>query len=339
MLSETSSAPNHQLWCPIDVQRAPKEERRQAHQASIIWAEAVGLATPGPELSWYSQWNAAEFAARVFTRCTGEDFALATQWFGWMNVLDDRLETTSLEGLPSQLAPLDMIFESDGAHSNGAHLSATPLSKALADLWARTQPRMSSAWRARMAYLWQQCSQGFLWEARNRLTGHPPRLADYMTRRVAAGGAEFCLALTEGLYKEELDDETYYSGPLANLRTSACEHICWANDLLTLEREEARGDLHNLVLVIQAAHGLSRAEAVSTVARMTNHRMHAVITTSGMVPAYLDVVGLDPPVRHRFARAVDMTEQWLAGSLEFHQLSTRHIDHRNTTFNPFNTPT
>lgn len=159
------------------------------------WALDVGLVEGGAQLAWFSRWNAAEFTARVYGGCEPGEFDLATQWFGWMNVLDDRLESTPLADLPAQLGPLTDVFTASAVASQ--RHPGTALSGALADLWERTRTRMSASWQARMAYLWDQCAEGFAWEARNRLSRRPPSLADYLARRADAGGAQFCLALAE----------------------------------------------------------------------------------------------------------------------------------------------
>jgi hypothetical protein len=336
MLTEMTAAQEIDLWCPIVVRFAPEAKRRRAHHNAIAWAADVGLVQDDGQLAWYSRWNAAEFTARVYSRCEPDEFDLATQWFGWMNVLDDRLESTPLEDLPAQLAPLTDIFSGTRDRHLTRPQRRTPLSGALADLWERTRGHMSPAWQGRMAYLWNQCAEGFLWEARNRLIGSPPSLADYMARRVEAGGAQFCLALAEGIYKEELSEELYYSAPLKMLRECACEHICWANDVLTLERESARGDVHNLVLVLEAAQGIPRSAALTAAIQMTNDRAHTVLAlTETVIPGHADAKEFSPAQRDLLFRSVDAIEQWLAGSLEFHRISTRHVDHRAAGANPF----
>jgi hypothetical protein len=333
MLAGMTDVQQPGLWCPIAVRRAPEAARRRAHHNAIAWAGQVGLVEDDLQLAWYSRWNAAEFTARVYGRCDPDSFDLATQWFGWMNVLDDRLESTPLADLPAQLGPLADVF---GGAIGRPRKPATSLSGALADLWERTRGPMSPAWQARMAYLWDQCAEGFLWEARNRILGRPPGLADYMARRVDAGGAQFCLALAEGLYKEELSDEMYYSAPLKVLRECACEHICWANDVLTLEREAARGDMHNLVLVLQAAQGIPRSAAIAAVIQMADDRVRTVLAlTERVIPDYADAKDLSSAQRDQLFRSVDVIEQWLAGSLEFHRISTRHTDHQAEGVNPF----
>jgi hypothetical protein len=331
MRTETTMAGQVGLCCPIAVRRAPEAERRRAHHNAIVWAADVGLVEDDVQLAWYSRWNAAEFTARVYGRCGPDDFDLATQWFGWMNVLDDRLESTPLEDLPAQLDPLTAVFR--GTADRGPR---TSLSRALANLWERTRELMSPAWRARMAYLWSQCADGFGWEARNRLSGRPPSLDDYMARRVEAGGAQFCLALTEALYRDELNDDLYYSAPLKTLRDCACEHICWANDVLTLDRESSRGDVHNLVLVLEAARGMSRSAAIDRAIAMANDRARTVLAlTQTVIPDYAGAADLSPMRRDQLSRSVDAIGQWLAGSLEFHRISTRHVDHRAEGVNPF----
>ena len=54
-----------------------------------------------------------------------------------------------------------------------------------------------------------------------------------------------------------------------------------------------------------------------------------------VIPDYAGAKDLSPAQRDRLFRSVDVIEQWLAGSLEFHRISTRHTDHRAEGVNPF----
>jgi hypothetical protein len=322
------------LWCPIVSRQACIAARKQAHREAIAWAQRIGLLRNQNERAWAAAWNVAEFAGRVYGEA--ENLCLAAEWILWMDIFDDAVESLAAEQIPQKVAPLTRILCSDNPIETPA--DAEPLVGALADLWMRTMVGMSPAWRARIAHAWQCCANGMSWEAANRATHRAPTLHDYIASRASAGGTYFALALTEGLYNYELPDTLHHSGPLSALRTLAGDQICWANDLLSLDREEHRGDVHNLVLVLEQDSGLTRREAIQETVRMTNERMRAISLIMTALPDYQHGTGLSASDSQLMNRSVDSIGQWVSGSLDFHRISTRHNDHRRQQLNPFRSP-
>lgn len=322
------------LWCPIDARHASGSRRRRAQQDALTWAARVGLVRDQTELTWAATWNVAEFAGRVYAEA--EDLSLAAEWILWMDIVDDAVESYPADQLSRELEPLTWILCHNG-HST-APPAAGPLVQSLADLWQRTRAGMSPVWCARVAHAWRRCADSMPWEAANRAAGRPPHLDDYIATRPTAGAAYLALLLTEGLCNYELTDALHHCGPLSALRTLACDQICWANDLLSLGREEQRGDVHNLVIVLEQSQGLHRQQAIDETVRMTNERMRMISLIVDALPAYQHTAGLTPEERRLMDRSVDSIEQWIAGSLEFHQLSTRHLDHHSGQNNPFRAP-
>ncbi|GGV55956.1 terpene synthase family protein [Streptomyces spectabilis] len=320
------------LWCPVSPRAVSQGAIDLAQHEALDWSQKTGLVRSPGEWAWAAAWNVAAFAARVYA--DADDLALAAQWILWMDVIDDAVETLTPAGTMALLEPLTCVFVYGEHRPDGC--SADSLAEPLADLWRRTKAGMSETWCDRISRLWQQCAAAMPWEAAIRAAGKPPPLDDYIHHRATAGAAHLALALTEGLYKYELPDALHHSGPLNVLRMLACDQICWANDLFSLDREVQRGDVLNLVLVLeQAPHGLSRTHALETTLHMANERMQALMLLVDTLPAYQRALRLHPAERTLMDQAVDTIEQWVAGSLEFHRLSTRHTDHYMGRTNPF----
>ncbi|MFJ1455218.1 terpene synthase family protein [Nocardia sp. N2S4-5] len=296
----------------------------------MAWAQTAGPARTHAQVSRAAAWNVAEFAGRVY--CGAGDLALAAQWIMWMNIVDDRVETLSEPEIAAALAPItNVLAQDDPAAGRGAG----PFAESFADLWQRTRTGMPDEWRSRVAGIWTRCADSMGWEAANRRAGRAPLLDDYIANRATAGATYLALILTEGLGTACLPAELYYAGPLSALRGLAADHICWANDLLSLEREEQRGDVHNLVLVLERTYDHDRPTALAEATRMTNERMYAIRLLADRIRDYEDAVGLPDDHRRRLDRSVDDLLAWVAGSLQFHTLSTRHVDHRSGPENPF----
>ena len=60
---------------------------------------------------------------------------------------------------------------------------------------------------------------------------------------------------------------------------------------------------------------------------MANERMVAICKLEQTIPDYQEAAHMAPDERRLMDHAVDDLLQWVAGSMEFHQLSTRHLDH------------
>lgn len=317
------------LWCPIAARCVDRASREHAQTEALAWAQQVGLVRSRREQAWVAAWNVAEFAGRVYVGA--DDLSLAAQWITWMDVIDDAVETLSIAQVPMALAPITRILRT----GDPAAARSGPLAVAFADLWRRTQAGMSAMWRTRFADTWEECAEAVPWEAANRSAGRAPSLDAYVAHRATAGAAYLAILLNEALEKYELPPMLYHSGPLSSLRSLACDHICWVNDLLSLDREERHGDVHNLVIVLGRSCGFDRQSAIRETVRMANERMRTIMQLAHGLPGYQSLMGLSDDEKRLMDRSVDCILQWIAGSLDFHRLSSRHVDHRTGHANPF----
>ncbi|GAB2706981.1 terpene synthase family protein [Nocardia thraciensis] len=318
------------LACPIMARRAAPVATHRAQAEAIEWSRRIGLTGSPRAIEWVAAWNVAEFAAHVYPEAT--DLSLAAEWILWMDVVDDTVESMTADQITHTLAPLTRILDSDAPEADA---SAAPLTQAFGDLWRRTRTGMSPTWRQRVATTWVRCANSMQWEAANRAAGRPPLLDDYLANRATAGATYVALLLTEGLSDYELPGPLHRCGPLSTLRILAADHICWVNDLFSLDRETRRGDVHNLVLVLERTYRCDRHTAVTESIRMANERMATIVALTESVPAYSDDCALSPQQRRLLSRAVDDLLQWTAGSMAFHRISTRHLDHHTGRDNPF----
>jgi hypothetical protein len=68
---------------------------------------------------------------------------------------------------------------------------------------------------------------------------------------------------------------------------------------------------------------------------MAYDRIRTVLPlTERVIPDFAGAKDLSSAQRDQLFRSVDAIEQWLAGSLEFHRISTRHTDHQAEAVTP-----
>jgi len=80
--------------------------------------------------------------------------------------------------------------------------------------------------------------------------------------------------------------------------------ICWSNDLFSIHKELAHGDVHNLAIVLQHESALSIGDAVAAAVRMHDDAIRQFER---------DEPGL-PPAMHRF---VDALKGWVRANLDW----------------------
>ena len=183
-----------------------------------------------------------------------------SKWYCWAFLHDDRCDATELGYQPTKLKALtDRLLEvfAGAATRPGDE----PLAQALADLRREFLVGGSENWVRQVHAALAEHFKGLLWEARNRASGEIPSLDRYLEMRPVTAGLllDELFVWVDGVTPNENRQDTVLAARLSHL---ANEVVCWANDLLSLDKELRHGDSHNLVLVLQESGNLSLAEAI-----------------------------------------------------------------------------
>jgi 5-epi-alpha-selinene synthase len=163
--------------------------------------------------------------------------------------------------------------------------------------------RGGGRWMARFLANVQDYFDASIWEAENRARGRVPDLATYVRLRDLTGAVKTCFDIFE-LAEGALAIDARYDARLEHLMRLANRAICWSNDLFSVHKELAHGDVHNLAIVLQHESALSIADAVGATVRMHDD---AIRQFEQHEP------GL-PPGMHRF---VDALKGWVRANLDW----------------------
>lgn len=190
---------------------------------------------------------------------------LLGKWYCWAFLHDDRCDATELGRVPDRLRALTnrllAVFAGAAPKQNDE-----PLALALADLRAELLAAGGPTWLTEVQHALEHHFGALHWEAVNRASGAVPDLGRYLEMR----------PVTAGLL---LDDLFFAADGLSDLRDGQLRHrleelsglanevVCWANDLLSLDKELRQGDVHNLVRVLQSTQELSLEVAIERAER------------------------------------------------------------------------
>jgi hypothetical protein len=306
------------IYCPFPLRI--NAHARAAEQASLRWLEQHGIVTGGSRLAALADAHLTTLVAGFYPSAGVRQLCLASDYVCWAFALDDLGDETEVGLRPARLAAL---FASFAALLEGARpgADATPLDRGLHELLGRaaalTTPAQMSAFVAgNRAYF-----DAMLWEANNRARRAVPEEAAYLALRPAAGAVPSFFALIEPLEEIRLAEDVRSHPAVVRLARLAGDIICWTNDLLSHEKEQAHGDFHNLVMVYQHHRGLGPGAAVADAIRLVNAATDELIATAASLPS-VDGGGAQD---EQLARYADVLRAVIRITLHWTAQSTRYV--------------
>ncbi|MEV6684083.1 terpene cyclase [Streptomyces sp. NPDC051130] len=259
------------------------------------------------------------FAAVTYTTADENGLCLIADWFAWLFLLDDQLDDGLLGKDPARTGELmQQIFVVLGGDGDVTPPGAPCLVTSLADLWRRT--KAAPGWRERFVEHVIAGGLAARWEAENRARGTVPDVASYVENRRHTGAIYVCMDLIEVTEHLDVPDPVYRSEPFQRALRSACDVVCWTNDLYSLDKETALGEYHNLVTVMRFADGLTAAEAAGRVGKHIALEVEAFVRHEAeALKAWPDHEG---PLGTYFAGM----RSWMRGNLDWSVNTRRYRD-------------
>ncbi|MFI0448350.1 hypothetical protein [Actinomadura sp. 6N118] len=313
-----------------------------AREESKVWARELGM------LEGSGIWDEADLDAHdypllcAYTHpdCDGPELTLITEWYVWVFFFDDHFlelykRTHDREGGKAHLDRLPAFMPMDLAA--GTPEPTNPVEAGLADLWARSVPTMSMAWRARFAKSTAHLLNESLWELSNINARRIPNPVEYIEMRRKVGGAPWSAGLVEHAARAEVPATVADSRPLQVLRDSFSDAVHLRNDLFSYQREtEDEGELANGVLVLETFLNCTTQEAADAVNDLLTSRLqqfeHTALTE--LSPLFAEK-GLDPASCAKVLAYVKGLQDWQSGGHEWHMRSSRYMNKKAATTSAF----
>ncbi|AXK36216.1 germacradienol/geosmin synthase [Streptomyces armeniacus] len=322
------------FYTPYPARLNPHTAEARTH--SRDWAREMGM-LEGSGVWEQSDLDAHDYAllcAYTHPDASGPDLSLVTDWYVWVFFFDDHFlevfkKPQDREGARTYLDRLPAFMPMD--LDDGIPEPANPVEAGLADLWARTVPEMSAAWRARFAESTRNLLNESLWELANIHARRVPNPVEYIEMRRKVGGAPWSAGLVEYAARAEVPAAVAGSRPLRVLRDSFSDAVHLRNDLFSYQREtEEEGELANGVLVLETFLGCTTQQAADAVNDLLTSRLqqfeHTVFTELG--PLFAET-GLDAPSSASVMAYVKGLQDWQSGGHEWHMRSSRYMNSRS----------
>ncbi|GAA3282568.1 terpene synthase family protein [Streptomyces lavendulae] len=291
--------------------RSVSPDLEGARQCNLAWVQRTGLVGEGRSLHWYTSWDMPLLAACGFPYAQGPGLDLCADAMAFFFVFDDQFDGPLGQDPARTTALCRQLI--DLVHGAAPAPGADACSVAFADLWARCRDGAHPGWIARTAHEWEYYFATQAHEAIGRLRRTPADMETYLQVRRGIAGTDLPLSLGERAAGITVPAAAFHSPQLRIMRQAAIDVTFMCNDVYSLEKEEARGDMDNLVLVLEHTRPCTRNEAIEAARREVDGRVARFQELAGQVPAMCLKLGLTGPERTAVATYVEIMGAWMSG--------------------------
>jgi len=305
------------------------------------WAQEMGLIG-----SSFDTWDEAKFdsfdvglaCALIYPDTPQAELELASDWILWGFFVDDDIVEVYGRGRPLSLFDVMVAKQSFERLVSFMPIDCATMpiptnrmERSLANLWSRTAPSKSVAWRRRFVKAMQHNFEGQLWEIYYLSQNRIPDPIDYVEmRRQSITGDLLILGCYDNagvdIPPEILSQET--------IRTLELIIVDWAvlsNDIVSYHMEiEREGGLHNSLLVIQRFLDCSLQEAANIVNDLATARLQQFENIVAIeLPIFFEDSELDTKTREEILKYIKALQEWTAGLAEWSIRTDRYHAHRD----------
>jgi hypothetical protein len=290
-----------ELVIPFPSQVNPCVE--DAVAGGIAWARSMGLVTSEPAVARFVKLQAAWLAARAYPTAGRGELQLVADWCAWVFLFDDQNDEGRWGRHPEEwealTAPLEAVLT--GSFDEAV---LPPLARALADLLWRSTVGMSAAWYTRLRTHVSTYIRSYRDETANRARTETPSLVDYIAHRRKSGAMGIFFDMAEFVEHTEVPAGWYASREYQDILLAASDVVSWDNDIFSLPKEFARGDVHNLPLIMWSTNGRHLQEALDRAAEMIHARIATYLGAERLMQQLLDSCDLVPETRDGIRRCM-----------------------------------
>ncbi len=303
---------------------AINEHAGQVHIETVEWAKSSGLISSDEAYDQAIEGRLGWLAGYFHPTASRDTLRLISDWCTWMFLRDDLLDDPNYFRHPERLATLDTRFLEilRGARPD---VNDAPLSMVLAALRDRLRPKVpADLWMRRFIRSVREHFESTLWEAINRAEGIVPDLTTYNRMRPITGGMDVdtdFIEISTGIYLPPEVHGHHVVGALTRLSNLS---VCWTNDFFSLQKELARGDVHNIVVVIQHEDNLTLEDAIKAAIEMNEESVHTFLDLEQTLPSF------GPSIDENLEQYVSVLKARMSGNLAWSIGSARYKSLRSS---------
>lgn len=253
------------------------------------------------------QWS--YFVARCYPHASLPDLQWVSNWTTWLFLFDDQNDEAEQGRATEDLTPYRVILLS--IMGGDAPIKNDPLLQAWHGLLVRLRAKANPVWLERFVQQHDDYFSACIWKASNRSQGRIPDLEPYLLKRLHAGAVYPCLSLIEFVGQLDLPPSVLSHPIVHELTLSTNNLVCWCNDIVSREKEQRHGDVHNLVIVLRHEQQCSLQEAIDRAVIMHDAEMQRFQSLLTQLPSFSRKIDADLQLY------VKGLQFWIRGNLDW----------------------
>ncbi|ALF56009.1 terpene synthase [Nostoc piscinale CENA21] len=303
------------LYCPFPFQINKYVDVLEDY--SFEWVQQFNLLTNPTEYQHFSKAKFFLLASYTYPYCQFEELKIANDWMSWLFVLDDQCDNSHLGQQPELLKGLHRRFLEIlyGAETNQQDI---PLSKALSNLRQRMLQIGDTKSFNYFVISVKKYFDGCMLEAINRASQTIPNLDNYEMIHLLSSAVDISIDLGEFCNHHLVSDFVRNHEIINRLRLMTNKIICWCNDIFSVPKEIANGDVHNSIIVLHYQHRIPLNQAVSIVADMHNQELKSFLDLQATIPYF------KKEINDEVSKYLSGLHTWIRGNFDWSCHSGRY---------------
>lgn len=290
--------------------------------ASHVWLREQQLMSPDHVRVHAEDLHYTDLLAGCYVGGPAPVLSAITDFACWFFVWDDRHDRDIAHRRDNVWAHRSNTLRRTLKHPRAHRRHPDPLVAGFADSVCRLFSYLGDHWNKRFADHFRGVIDAYEQEFHNRRTGTVPTVTEYQKLRRHTFAHWIWLDLLELTAQYELPPEIRASVAYRRAGLASQDFCAWYNDLCSMPKELAAGELHNLGISLAYHQGLTRREAIAATRDMVRARI------TDFLNAEADLADLaattDPELRTAVRSCLFNMRNWMSSTYWFHHESGRY---------------
>lgn len=312
------------IGIPFPARLNPAVQEARLH--TIGWLHGYGMLRGEPATQEYDALRLDRLMAYFYPDAEASELALATDFNAWFFLFDDQFDG-DLGQCPEAVSLfVDRIVRTMDDAPDLLGGPESPLVTGYRDIWQRLTAGTPRTWQLRFKNHWERYLAAYHWEAQNRQRKGVLQLEQFLKGRRDSIGVQPCLDFAERCGGYTLPRELHGRPPMSELRRLTADVVIFVNDIVSVEKELAAGDINNSVIILKRSTGCTLEQAVRRIGRTANARVEQFQEIAATLPATLGELGMPADVHDHVDHYVASMRNIMSGNLVWSQETPRYDD-------------
>ncbi|KAJ8522361.1 hypothetical protein ONZ45_g1052 [Pleurotus djamor] len=280
---------------------------------SVTWLDSMcpDLSAKGRAALWGLQ--AGELTAYCYPNCPAERLRVVSDFMNYLFHLDnisDGMMTRETDVLADSVMNAlwfphrYMPTTAPGKVQPTEELNAGKIAR---DYWCRLIPDAGPGVQARFKETLELFFEAVNVQAQSRDAGEIPDLESYIDVRRDTSGCKPVFDLIEYAMGFDLPEIVVTDPVIKALNQGTNDLVTWSNDIFSYNVEQARGDTHNMVVILMKYHGHTLQSAIDHVGELCRQTIDAFSENRKKIPSW------GPEIDKMAQAYVQGLQDWITG--------------------------